>query len=178
MAGEELEPRVRKFALTLHVIVSVGWLGATLAFLALAINGITSADMVRVRGGALAMQTLALFVIVPLSLASLATGLVQALGTKWGLFRHHWIVAKLVINVVSSLVLLVHTQPINALARAASEGPVTSAHFALQLQLVVAAAAASVALMVAVTLAVVKPRGLTSYGRRKQLEAQAGTEGP
>ena len=30
-------------------------------------------------------------VIVPLAVASLLTGLVMALGTKWGLFRHYWV---------------------------------------------------------------------------------------
>ena len=41
------------------------------------------------RGAYLAMDLIGWFVIVPLSLASLLTGLVQALGTTWGLFRHY-----------------------------------------------------------------------------------------
>jgi hypothetical protein len=51
-------------------------------------------------------------VIVPLSLAALLTGVVQSLGTPWGLFRHRWIVAKLALTVVATVLLLVHTQPI------------------------------------------------------------------
>jgi hypothetical protein len=41
------------------------------------------------------MELTTWIVIVPLSLAALLTGVVQSLGTPWGLFRHRWIVAKL-----------------------------------------------------------------------------------
>ena len=47
-----------------------------------------------VRAAFLAMESIGWFVIVPLSLAALPTGLVQSLGTEWGLFRHCWMLAK------------------------------------------------------------------------------------
>lgn len=50
-----------------------------------------------VRAAALAMGLTAWFVILPLSLAALTTGLVQALGTAWGSFRHYWILFKLLL---------------------------------------------------------------------------------
>lgn len=167
-----MTPRARKVTLTLHVIASVGWLGAVVAFLALALVGMTSDDASRVRAVYVATGILASTVIVPLSLASLATGLVQSLGSKWGLFRHYWIVVKLVINVFSSIFLQVHMQPIAHLADIAAAGDVTRAeHGGLQLQLLAAAVAAALALLVATALAVAKPRGLTPYGRRKRREA-------
>ena len=34
------------------------------------------------------------------------SGLVQSLGTEWGLFRYYWIVAKLSLTVVATMVLM------------------------------------------------------------------------
>ncbi len=77
-----MTPRLRKFALTVHVISSVGWLGTVVSFLALALVGVTSNDNQMVRSAHLAMELIARFVIVPLAIASLVTGLVQSLGTS------------------------------------------------------------------------------------------------
>ncbi len=158
---------MRKFALTAHVTSSVGWLGAVAGFLALAIAGLTSPDARMVRAAYLAMELTTWFVIVPLSIASPLTGIIQSLGTTWGLFRHYWIVAKLVITIPASLVLLLHLRPIGHMARAVEA--TTLAHgelSAMRLQLVVNAGAAVVVLLVATALSVYKPRGRTSYGLR------------
>ena len=166
-----MTPRLRKFVLTTHIAASVGWIGADGAFLALAVTGLTSQDAQMVRAAYLAMGLIAWFVIVPLSFASLLTGLVQSLGTKWGLFRHYWILIKFLIAVFAIIVLLIHTQPIDLLAGAAAE--TTISHGTLReprLQLVVAAGAGLLVLLVATTLAVYKPRGMTRYGWRKEHE--------
>ena len=80
-----MTPRLRKFVLTAHVTCSVGWFGAVASFLVLSIAGLTSQDAEVVRGAYLAMNLIGLFIIVPMSLAALATGLVQALGQPMGL---------------------------------------------------------------------------------------------
>ena len=80
-----MAPRVRKLALTAHVVSSVGWLGSVAAFLALSIAGLTSRNAEIVRGAYLAMNLIGQFIIVPLTLSALITGLIQALGTHWGL---------------------------------------------------------------------------------------------
>jgi hypothetical protein len=166
-----MTPRLRKFALTAHVTFAVGWLGAVAAFLALAIAGLTSQDAQMVRSAYLAMELIARFVIVPLSFAPLLTGPVLSLGTKWGLFRHYWILAKLLITILSTIIMQVHMQPISLLAGAASKTTVFSADLhGLQVQMVLASAAALLALLVATVLAVYKPRGMTAYGWRKQHE--------
>ena len=77
-----------KFALTAHIISSVGWFGAVAAFLVLSVAGRTSQDAEVVRSSYLAMNLIGLFVIVPLSLAALLTGLIQSLGTHWGTGRN------------------------------------------------------------------------------------------
>jgi hypothetical protein len=83
---------LRKFALTAHVTSSVGLLGSIAAFLALAVTGITSQDAQMVRAAYPAMALIARLVIIPLAFASLLTGLIQSLGTPWGLFRRYWVV--------------------------------------------------------------------------------------
>ena len=90
--------RLRKLALTAHITFSVGWLGAVVAYLALAIVGLTSRDAQIVRAAYLSMELIGWFVIVPFSLAALLTGLVQSLGTQWGLFRHYWILVKFLLT--------------------------------------------------------------------------------
>lgn len=124
-----------------------------------------------VRAAYLATGLITWFVIVPLSLASLLTGLVQSLGTTWGLFRHYWVLAKLLLTVLATAVLLLHTQAISYVADVAAETTLASAnHRALRIQLVADAGAALLVLLVATALSVYKPRGRTPYGRRKDLE--------
>ncbi len=166
-----MTPGLRKFALTAHVTSSVGWLGAVAAFLALAVAGLTSQDAQMVRAAYLAMELTAWLIIVPLSLASPLTGLVQSLGTPWGLFRHYWVLVKLLITIPASIVLLLHMQPIGHLARVVAETTLSSGELGgLRIQLVANAGAALLVLLVATALSVYKPRGMTRYGRRKQDE--------
>ena len=166
-----MTPGVRKLALTVHIMTSIGWFGAVAGFLALAVAGLTSQDAQVVRGAYLAMDLITWFVIVPFCLASLLTGLVQSLGTPWGLFRHYWVLAKLILTVLSTLILLLHTQPISYMASIAAETTLSSADLReLRIQLVVDAGAALLVLLVATILAVYKPRGRTRYGRRRQQE--------
>jgi hypothetical protein len=170
-----MTPLLRKFVFTAHVTSSVGWLGAVAGFLALAVAGLTSQDVQIVRAAYLAMELTGWFVIVPLSLASLLTGLVQSLGTEWGLFRHYWILVKFLINIFASIVLLLHMQPTSHLADVAAETILSSADLrGLRIQLVADAGAALLVLLVATTLAVYKPQGVTPYGQRKQ-HAQGDT---
>ena len=171
-----LRPNLRKFVRTAHVIFTVGWLGTVVAFLALAIVGLNNQDTQIVRAVYVAMDLIARYVIVPLSLLPLLlTGPLLSLGTPWGLFRHYWILVKLVINILSTLILLVHMQPISYLARVAAEGTLSSTDRSVQIQLVVAAGAGLLALLVATGLAVYKPRGMTPYGWRKQYEERTGS---
>src|SRR5687768_7712421 len=107
---------VRKLALTSHVVSSVGWLGAVVGFLALALGGLTTNAPNLVRATYLSMELAGWFVIVPLSFACLPTGLVMSLGTEWGPVRHYWVAGKLLITVLATLLLLLHMQPVGHLA--------------------------------------------------------------
>jgi hypothetical protein len=166
---------LRKGALTLHVTSSVGWMGAVACFLALAIAGLTGREDHAVRAAYVAMKLTTWAVIVPLGLASLVTGLIESLATPWGLFRHYWVVAKLVLTLLATVVLLVHTQPIGLLAHAAAHATLGADLRSIRIQLLVDAAAALFVLLVATVLAIYKPRGVTRYGWRKQHQSRAAT---
>jgi hypothetical protein len=165
-----LGARLRRLVLTAHVLTSVGWLGTVAAFLALAIVGMTSGDVELVRGIYLASEPLALFAIVPFAIGSLLTGLVQALGTHWGLVRHYWVIVKLVITVFAGLVLALYTQTVDHVSDVAASGAdlatMRSASYALH------SGGGTTLLLLATTLAVYKPRGLTRHGWRKQQQQQ------
>ena len=164
--------RVRKFALTAHVTASVGWLGAVGGFLALSVVGLASQDAQTVRAAYIAMESSGWYVLVPASLASLLTGLVQALGTQWGLFRHYWVLAKLGINVFATIVLVMYMQTLDYLAGVAAATTVSSDGLRglRSPSPVLHAGVALLLLLVATTLSVYKPRGMTRYGQRKHCE--------
>ena len=161
-----MPPRLRKLALTAHVVTSVGWLGAVTAFAAIAVVGLTARDPQMVRGAYLVMEPAAWFALVPLAFASLITGLVQSLGTTWGLFRHYWVVAKLLINVFATIVLLLYMGTFSVMADVAAD-PGADLGVVRTVSPLLHAALALLLLLVATTLAVYKPPGTTPYGRRK-----------
>lgn len=160
-----MTPGLRKFALTAHVAWWVGSLGAVAGFLVLAVAGLTSKDSQMVRAAYLAMELTACYVIVPLVLASLVTGLVQSLGTPWGLLRHYWVVAKLLLNLVVTVVLLLQLELIGYLADVAAETMFSNTDlYGLRISPVIHAAGGLLVLLLPVALSLYKPRGLTPYG--------------
>lgn len=163
-----MTPSLRKFTLTVHVASSVALLGSIAVFLLLAITAVTTQDAQIIRASYLAMDLTARLVIVPLALASLLTGLVQSLGTPWGLFRHYWIVAKLLITVFATIILLAKLALIEyAASLAAAPWPAIELQ-AIGMELAVHAAGGLLVLLVPTALSVYKPKGLTPFGLRRQ----------
>jgi hypothetical protein len=171
-----LSPRWRRALLTAHVACSVGWLGAVLAFIALAAIGLHSADAATVRGVYLVMLPAAWLVLVPLAGATLATGLVQGLGTAWGLFRHYWVLFKLVMTVFISIVLLIYMETFAGMARLAADAaaPLSAVRNASPL---IHAMLALVVLLTSLVLAIYKPQGLTRHGWRKLFDGDQSAAG-
>ncbi|GLW47513.1 hypothetical protein Stsp02_31750 [Streptomyces sp. NBRC 14336] len=169
-----MPPALRKLVLTAHVACSVGWLGSVAAFLVLAVVGLTGKAPQRVRGAYLAMEVTGWYVIVPLAFASLLTGLVQSLGTTWGLFRHYWVLAKLALTVLATFLLVLHMQVADHVAEAAALTSLSASDLGgMRVQLVFDAAAAVVVLLTNTALSVYKPRGITRYGWRIQQAQRA-----
>ena len=161
-----MAPGLRKAALTAHIVSSVGWIGAVLAYLALVAAALSSEDAQTVRATLLAMEII-YFALVPLAFASLVTGVVQSLGTTWGLFRHYWVLFKLVLTVVATIVLLINMQTVASVAGAAARSDTAAIGGAAGGQLLHAGVGLLV-LLVAAILAVYKPRGMTPYGWRRE----------
>ncbi len=140
------------------------------ACLALDVTAATGQDAQRLRAAYLAMDLIARDVIVPLALAALLTGLVMAVGTRWGLVRHYWVLISLLLTIVATIVLLVETQTISYLAAMAAD-PTTSGDELRALgSTLVHSVGGTVVLLVILVLNVYKPRGMTRYGWRKQRE--------
>jgi len=163
---------LRKFTLTVHVATSVGWIGAVVAYLVLVVAAMTSQDAQTLRAAWNAMELIGQFAIVPLSLISLLLGLVMSLGTKWGLFRHYWVLFSFALNILAVVVLLPHMQTVSFFAGVAAEmdsADVGALRGGLPSELLHAGVGGLVLLVIQV-LNIYKPRGITPYGWRKQQE--------
>jgi hypothetical protein len=171
-----MPPRLRKFALVAHVAISVGWLGAVVVFLALAIVGMTAREPLLVRGAYVAMEAAAWSVLVPLALGSLVTGVIEGLDTTWGLFQHYWVLIKLVLTVFSTVILFMYMETFHVMARVA-RNPSADLRVVQDPSPALHSTLAIVVLLVTTVLAIYKPRGLTPYGRRYQRETKTGGEG-
>ena len=169
-----MTPGLRKFALSVHLTFSVGWIGAVVVYLALGVSAATSQDAQTVRAAWIAMELTGWFVIVPLAVATLLTGLVMSLRTPWGLFRHYWVLITLMLTILSTVILLLHMPSVSSLANVAREADGAQLrglggdflHPGLGL----------VVLLVITVLNVYKPQGVTPYGWRMQQDERAGRE--
>ena len=156
--------KLRKGLLVLHIAVSVGWIGAAVTFLVVAVALAQGGNRELEQGAMAVLELIGWNVLVPLSLASLVTGIVQSLATPWGLIRHYWVLVKLLITVVATAVLLVFMQSFGhggAGAEAGLHGGGQGSSSILH------ASGGLVLLVLALLLSVYKPRGLTGWGARK-----------
>jgi len=168
-----MTPRLRKFALSAHLTFSVGWIGAVLVYLALGVAAATSQDVQTIRAAWTAMELTGWYVIVPLAIASLLTGLVMALGTKWGLIRHYWVLISFVLTVFATVILLLHMPTVSSMADQAQEAEGARleglggdlSHPGIGL----------VVLLVIQILNMYKPPGMTRYGWRKRQEQRTAS---
>ena len=153
-------PAFRKFTLATHVMSSVGWIGAVLVFLVIAVIALTSQDERTVRGAYLVMAPAAWFVLVPLAVASLISGVALSLGTPWGLIRHYWVVLKLAITAFSTVILLIYMGTFRQMAQAAAD-PLVELRLVRNPSPLLHASVALVLLLIANGLAIYKPFGTT-----------------
>ncbi len=159
-----MSSRVCKLMLSLHVVTSVGLLGAVATFFLLSLLGLISANEVVLRSTYVAMDPIARMIIVPLAICTLLVGILQSLITPWGLFRHYWVIFKLAITVLVILVLLMQLSPIAALARYATENSFDPAVlYRPRLSAALHAGVGLIILLVPVVLSIFKPRATTGY---------------
>jgi hypothetical protein len=146
-----LPHRLRQTLLTLHIIVSVGLLGDSAGFLAVAIRASQATDPESIVELVKVLKMFSVVFGIPLSVAALITGVALGLGTKWGVFRYPWVVAKLLLVVSVMVVGGVVIGP--ALTAMLAGGRDATA------QLVAAGAYDVAALSLATVLSVFKPGG-------------------
>lgn len=157
---------MRRAALAVHVTTSVGWIGAAVGYLVLAIVGATSEDATTVRAAWIAMSLTGWMAIVPLACLAFVTGLVMALGTRWGLIRHYWVLAAFLLTTLALAVLLAHMPGVSRAAAVARDGN-DAAVMALRVDVAHPALGIFVLVVVAV-LNMYKPRGVTGHGQPSQ----------
>ncbi len=168
-----MKPVVRKLALSVHLTLSVGWIGAVVVYLALGVTAVRSDDVDTIRSAWTAMEVAGWYAIVPLALGSVVTGLVMALGTKWGLFRYYWVSISFFLTIFCAVVLILHMPDVTAAADLAQRsnpaaleelgGDLGHPGIGLGILLVIQA------------LNIYKPPGLTRHGWRKQ-QGERATE--
>jgi len=161
-------PRLRRVLLTVHIIGSVGWIGAAATYLALGVSARAARNVETVRAAWIGMELTGWFVIVPLAISALLTGVLLSMATSWGLLRHYWVVASLALTALSLGAVLLHLPTVSVMAEAARRGDDAEV---LRLGGDVIHPALGLLVLTAITvLNVYKPRGLAPHGARKQAE--------
>lgn len=158
----QLKRRTRKIWLTLHVGVSVGWLGLALAMMALALAGAVGGRSVR-HGAYEFMHLFDLAVIIPSVILTITSGLAVSLGTPWGLVRHRWVLLKFVISLIIPITAMMQSTWIRQLEERTRSPAGQPGR--LGLALVITAICYLVLLWTAVILSIHKPGGKTGWGR-------------
>jgi hypothetical protein len=172
-----LTPGLRKAALAAHLTVSVGWSGAVAAYISLDMAAATGQDAPTLRAAYVGMGLVASKAIVPLALASLLTGLVVALGTPWGLFRHYWVLISLLLTAGAAVVLLAETRVIGHSAAVAADPLTTVEELRALGNTLPHSIGGMLVLLVVLVLNVYKPKGMTRYGWRKLHEERTSDVG-
>jgi hypothetical protein len=150
-------------------------MGAAMAYIALVVGATVSQSTQTVRAAWVAMELMGWYVIVPLSFGTILTGLALSMGTRWGLFRHYWVLFSLVLTVFATVILLQHMKTVSLIADAVVETNSTIGS-GLQGELLHSVGGLLVLLVIQI-LNVYKPRGMTPYGwRKQQTQQEQGSE--
>jgi hypothetical protein len=172
-----LSPSARKLTLTIHIITAIGWIGVDFVLFVFALTGLTTDDPSTLATCYLAIEMFAVVLLVPLGVLSLASGLLLGWGSKYGIFRYHWVLWKLLLNLVLTTLVIVLLRPgVNEAADlvAGSPGTIPDELDQSRANLIFPPVVSITALTFATVLAVYKPWGRTKYGRRR-LEAERRT---
>jgi len=147
-----LSPWWRKAVLTTHVVTAVGWLGTDAVLVAFGIAGMSGADPAVIYP---ALGLVGQWLFVPFSILVWLVGVFNAWATPWGLLRYWWVVVKLVITTVMSLLVLFALRP--RLLAALHEGAALPDRD--RLDLLIAPVVSTVLLVTATVLSTYKPWG-------------------
>lgn len=159
----QLSRSSRRVLVVFHVVASVGWLGVTLGLLALAVAGVTSDSPAETEAAFRSMKVFGDWLIIPLSLSALVTGLVLALGTPWGLARHRWVLTKFWLTLATAALSAFSLRAgINEVAAQAAAGE----EVANKANVIIPPAVSLATYVFITAISVLKPWGPTGRGRR------------
>lgn len=145
----------RKLLLSLHVATTVSVLGTDLVLLTLGIASLGGADPRTIYPAA---HLASAYLVVPLAVFSLGTGLLLGWLSPWGIFRYWWVTIKLVITIVlTGIVLFVLVPRLGMVAASVTASASDTLPEGSRIPLVVAPVIASSLLLLNVVLAVFKP---------------------
>lgn len=159
-----LKRHTRRGLLVAHVSVSVSWLGLTVGLLALGITAFSTGDPATARAATRAMKVFGDWLVIPVASATLLSGLILSLGTRWGLARHRWVWTKFWLTLVTTGLSVFSLRP--GINEAAERG-------AVDISLIVAPSVASAAYLFMTAISVLKPWGPTRRGRRLRVSARS-----
>lgn len=155
-----LSGRPRRLLRAAHVVVSGGWTGLVVAMLVLGVTAATTGAP-EVRDAAyLLMSRIGGVVIPPLAVATLLSGAALSLTTPWGLARHWWVVAKIVLGLTVIVTAVTLTDAWVSRARSVPVAGGTGT------RLIVGSSVHLLMLGLASVISVDKPWGRTPRGRR------------
>ncbi|MEU9865140.1 DUF2269 domain-containing protein [Streptomyces sp. NPDC047971] len=161
---KHLKRPARRALLVLHVAVSVAWLGLSVGLLALGITAWTTGDHSLTEASYRAMKVFADWLLAPVALVTLVSGLVLSLGTPWGLARHRWVWIKFWITMATAAATVFVLRP--EIEQAAAAG-------VRDISLVAAPTVSTTAYLFMTAVSVLKPWGLTGRGRRLRARASS-----
>jgi hypothetical protein len=162
-----LSPRTRKLLLLTHIAAAGAWLGIDLVLGVLVFTAFTE-TAVQSAVAAASLASFATWPLITVGLVTLVTGVLLGLGSKYGLVRYWWVLAKLVLNVVLvTLVVLVLAPGTTALAGTALDSLAAGTAPSLPSTLVFPPIVSSTAVIIAMALAVFKPWGRVGARRRR-----------
>ncbi len=169
----KLQRRPRRALLVVHVAASASWLGVSLGLLALAVTATATGAGPAVEASARSMKLFADWLVLPLALLTLLSGLVLSLGTRWGLARHRWVYVKFWLTLATTAASIFALRPgVNdAVATLADGGRLTRPTDLLAGPIV---SLTSYAFMTAIS--VLKPWGLTRRGRKHRVTARKAVD--
>ncbi|MGQ4447592.1 DUF2269 domain-containing protein [Streptomyces griseus] len=159
-----LKRPVRRGVLVAHVAVSVSWLGLTVGLLTLGLTAFLTGDPATASAATRAMKVFSDWLVVPVALLSLVSGLVLALGTPWGLARHRWVWIKFWLTLITTGLSIFSLRP-GIDAAVADE--------VVDINLVIAPSVATATYLFITAISVLKPWGLTRRGRRLRISASS-----
>ncbi len=171
---KQLSRPARRTLLVVHVSASAGWLGLTLGLIALSITAVTadpSASTAAGPGAATeaAVRSMKVFtdwLVLPLALATLGSGLLLALGTPWGLARHRWVLMKFWLTLTTLTATVLALRP----GVDATVETVTSGAGPAPVDLMAGPIVSFCAYLFMTAVSVLKPWGPTRRGRRLRAE--------